>query len=160
MSNRKTNLLAAMALISPVYLGFAAGEAFAAPSEADSYVQSAQRMIQNNDLKGAEIQLRNAVQKAPADATIRMQLAEVYIRQGNTSAAEAELLAAKQRGGAPPDRLAMLLAEGMFRNGEYGGLLRERPSGNRPPADESAARTYRGFALLPVGYTNAGEAAL
>src|SRR5882724_12472762 len=111
MNNRKTQLRAAMALITPVYLAFAAGDAFAAPSEADSYVQSAQTLIQKNDLKGAEIQLRNAVQKAPADVTIRMQLAELYIRQGNTSAAEAELLVVKQRGGAAPDRLAVLLAE-------------------------------------------------
>src|SRR3979409_1187596 len=112
MSNRKTNLLAAMALITPVYLGFAAGQAFGAPSEADAYVQSAQALIQKNDLKGAEIQLRNAVQKAPTDGAIRMQLAEVSLRKGNSSAAEAELLVAKQRGAAP-DRLAMLLAEAM-----------------------------------------------
>src|SRR5882757_3924435 len=104
MSNRKTNLLATMAIVSPIFLGFAAGEAFAAPSEADAYVQSAQVLIQKNDLKGAEIQLRNAVQKSPADGAIRMLLAELYMRQGNTSAAEAELLVAKQRGAAP-DRL-------------------------------------------------------
>src|SRR6266852_385957 len=122
MSNRKTHLLAAMALVSPIFLGFAPGGALAAPSEADSYVQSAQALIQKNDLKGAEIQLRNAIQKAPTDAAIRLQLAEVYIRLGNNSAAEAELLVAKQRGAAP-ERLAMLLAEVMYRNGENGELL-------------------------------------
>src|ERR1700716_4203184 len=122
MSNRKTHMLAAMALFSPIFLGFGAGGALAAPSEADSYVQSAQALIQKNDLKGAEIQLRNAIQKAPTDGAIRLQLAEVYLRQGNTSAAEAELLVAKQRGVAP-DRLAMLLVEAMFRNGENGELL-------------------------------------
>jgi Flp pilus assembly protein TadD len=159
MSNRKTNLLAAVALVSPIFLSLAAGEALAAPSEADSYVQSAQELIKKNDLKGAEIQFRNAVQKAPTDPAIRMQLAELYIRVGNTSAAEAELLVAKQRGAAP-DRLTVLLAEVMFRNGETGQLLRELPAGNRAPAVESVVRTYRGMAQLALGDTNAAEAAM
>src|ERR1700682_2812101 len=109
MSTRKTQLLAAMALVTPIFLGFAAGGALAAASEADSYVQSAQELIKKNDLKGAEIQLRNATQKAPADGAIRLQLAEVYLRMGNSSAAEAELLRATQRG-APPAPLASLLS--------------------------------------------------
>ena len=152
MSDRKrTRLLAATALVTPILLGLAIGGAYAAENrDAQFYVQSAQRMLQNKDYRGAEIQLRNAAQRAPNDGTIHMQLAEVYLLQGNSSAAEAELTSAKQRG-VKDERLAMLLAETMFRNGEYGELLRDVPAANRAPETESVVRTYRGLAQFAVG---------
>src|SRR2546423_1777357 len=109
MSKQKKNRTVAMiALAMPILLA-SANAAYGANSEADSYVKSAQRLLQNKDVKGAEIQLRNAVQRDPSDGTIRMQLAELYILEGNFSAAEAELIAAKQRG-VTQEKLAMMLA--------------------------------------------------
>ena len=159
MSIRKKTLMTATALVAPVLLGVVAGETYAATPQVDSYVQSAQRLLQNNDLRGAEIQLRNAVQRAPADGLLRMQLAEVYIRQGNSIAAEAELIVAQQRG-VKQERLSLLLAEAMFQNGSYGELLREIPAGKRTAAVESMVRTYRGMAQLAIGDHDAAEAML
>src|SRR6185369_1702712 len=154
----KTRILAT-ALITPILAAVAMGPAFAANSEAEFYVRSAERLIQNKDLKGAEIQLRNAVQRAPQDGMLRMQLAELYLVMGNTSSAEAELIAARQRG-VTDERLAMLTAEVMFRNGEIGQLLREVPAGNRAPQIESVVRMYRGLASLSLGQMNDAQAML
>ena len=160
MSSRTKTRVLATVLITPIFAALAAGQAYAAANnEADFYVKSAQRLIQNKDLRGAEIQLRNAVQRAPQDGTLRMQLAELYLAMGNTSSAEAELIAAKQRG-VTDERLAMLLAEVMFRNGEVGELLRQVPSANRSPQTESVVRMYRGLAELTLGQMNNAQAML
>jgi putative PEP-CTERM system TPR-repeat lipoprotein len=141
--------MSVIALMAPVFLA-STGYALAAANEAEPFLQSAQSLLQKNDFRGAEIQLRNAAQKAPADGAIRMQLADLYIRQGNLRAAEAELIAAKQRGVAP-QRLEPVLAEVMYRLGEFGELLRQVPAANRPSETESIVRTYRGLAELAVG---------
>jgi putative PEP-CTERM system TPR-repeat lipoprotein len=146
----RTRFLAATALIAPILMGLATGGACAAVREADFYLRSAERLLQNNDLRGAEIQLRNAAQRAPQDGAIRMQLAEIYMRQGNINAAEAELTAAKQRG-VTDERLAMLLVQVMYAKGEYGPLLRDVPAGNRTAEVESVVRNFRGLAELAVG---------
>src|SRR5260221_14683902 len=156
---KKTPLMAAAALISPVLLSIVSGAAYAATQDADSYVQSAERLLQNNDLRGAEIQLRNAVRVAPADGMLRMQLGEVYMREANISAGEAELIAAKQRG-VKDERLSMLLAEAMYKNGRATDLLREVPAAGRSFGVESVVRTYRGLALPLIGDTVAAEAML
>ena len=150
MSNRTKQRILATVLGGPIIAALLVGSAGAATREADFYLRSAQRMIQNNDLKGAEVQLRNAAQRAPTDGTIRMQLAELYVQLGNVNAAEAELIAAKQRG-VNSERHAMLLAEVMFRSGEFGQLLREVPAANRAPQVESLIRTYRGLSQLAIG---------
>ena len=98
MTQSKARFMAAAALVVPMFAGLAAGSATAADRDAESYVRSAQQLLETRDYKGAEIQLRNAVQRAPTDGSIRMQLAELYLTLGNANAAEAELIAAKQRG--------------------------------------------------------------
>jgi predicted Zn-dependent protease len=125
----------------------------------DFYVKSAQRLIQNKDFKGAEIQLRNAVQRAPQDGMLRMQLAELYLVMGNTSSAEAELIAARQRG-VTDERLAMLTAEVMFRNGEIGELLRQVPRAIARRRSRVVVRMYRGLADLSLGQMNDAQAML
>src|SRR4051794_31824774 len=98
--------LTAVALVA--LMSVASGPLYAA-ADPDSFVESAKNLIAKNDLKGAEIQLRNAVHRAPQDGTLRMELARLYLRQGNIAASEAELIAAKQRGITSEDH-AMLLA--------------------------------------------------
>ena len=159
MRQSKTRLLAAGAIILPILAGLSTGSASAANQEADFYLRSAQRLLQNRDLKGAEIQFRNAIQRAPGDGSIRLQLAELYLSEGNANAAEAELIAAKQRG-VTDEKLPRLQAEAMFMQGEFGEMLREIPAGNRTPAVESVIRTYRGLADLAIGQTNDGKAML
>ena len=144
--------LTTTAFAMPILVGLAAGGAHAA-SNADSYVQNAERLLQNHDLKGAEAQLQKAVELAPQDGFIHMQLAEIYVQQGNMNPAEAELIIAKQRGVAEEFRAA-LLSQVMYIRSEFGQLLRDVPAGNRAPETESTVRTYRGLAELVIGDNN------
>ena len=116
-------------------------------------------MLKRGDLRGAEIQLRNAVQRSPEDTASRLQLAELYLLEGNALAAEAELIVAR-RLERNSDRVAKLLAEAMYRNGEYGELLRDISAGNRSPDVESLVRTFRGLAELALGNTDSAVAML
>lgn len=141
--------LAIRALAVPIFVGLAAGGAHAAEN-ADSYVQNAERLVENHDLNGAESQLRKAAQLAPQDGFVHMRLAEIYVQQGRMNDAAAELILAKQRGVAEEFRAA-LLSQVMYTKQEFGDLLRSLPAGNRPPDIESTVRTYRGLAELFIG---------
>ena len=131
------------------------GAAFALPEEAETYVQSADQLIQKGDLRGAVIQLRNAIQKAPDDGALRVKLGQIYLALGDPIAAEATVVAARERG-VPEELTAALLAEAIYQQGDFGRLLKAVPAGNRPAKAESAVRTMRGLAYLAVGeYPNA-----
>src|SRR5665213_4035188 len=77
-------------------VGVAAAPAFATGEESESYVNDAKALLQKGDLKGAEIQLRNAVRANPEDAKTHIELGEVYLRLGNYVAAEAEARQAQE----------------------------------------------------------------
>lgn len=146
---KKLRRLATRAFAVPILIGLAVGRADAA-ANADSYVQNAERLVENHDLNGAESQLRKAAQLAPQDGFIHMRLAEIYVQQGRMNDAAAELILAKQRGVAEEFRAA-LLSQVMYTQREFGDLLRSVPAGNRPPDIESTVRTYRGLAELVIG---------
>jgi putative PEP-CTERM system TPR-repeat lipoprotein len=145
-----TAFITAATLTGLISIGVA--PACAAP-DTDGLLQSAQSLVAKNDLKGAEAQLRLALKRAPQDGSLRVELARVYLRQGDTAGAEAELLAAKQLG-IISDDLVTMLAETMFKRGQLGELLREVPARDRRPAVESIVRTYRGMAQLALKNVN------
>ena len=131
------------------------GAAFALPEEAETYVQSADQLIQKGDLRGAAIQLRNAIQKAPDDGTLRVRLGQIYLALGDPIAAEATVVAARERG-VPEELTAALLAQAIYQQGDFGRLLKAVPAGNRPAKTESEVRNLRGLAHLALGeYPNA-----
>jgi putative PEP-CTERM system TPR-repeat lipoprotein len=118
--------------------------------DADSYLQSAHKLEKANDLRGAEIQLRNAAAAEPGNSAIRLELARVYLKLANPNAAEAELFAAHWRG-ANEANAAPLMAQAMLEMGQLGDLLKNVPAGSRPPKLESQVRSYRGMAALGLG---------
>jgi putative PEP-CTERM system TPR-repeat lipoprotein len=148
----KTTLIMGIAFVVPV-IGVATWAARTSSGDAAFYTKSAGRLLKSGDLRSAEIQLRNAVQRAPDDTASRLQLAELYLLSGNSLAAEAELIVAR-RLERNSDRVAKLLAEAMYRNSEYGELLRDLPAGNRAPETESLVRSFRGLAELAIGNTD------
>ena len=131
----------------------------ALPEEAETYVQSADQLLQKGDLRGAAIQLRNAIQKAPEDGALRVKLGQVYLALGDPVAAEATVIAARERG-IPEDLTAALLAEALYKQGNFGRLLKVVPAGNRPAEAESAVRTFRGLAHLALGENSNAETML
>src|SRR5438105_2276489 len=93
---RSAILAAAIAAFSP---------SLVSPARAVSYVEDAQQFLKQGDAKSAVIQLRNAVRDAPDDLKLRAQLAEAYLRLGDTRSAEREARAARERRGAETDYL-------------------------------------------------------
>src|SRR5258708_36462975 len=95
----------------------ASGGIFARTGEAESYNQSADQLLKKGDLRGAAIQLRNAIQKDPEDGTLRLKLAQIDLRLGEMVAAEAAAMAAKERG-VSEEQVAPVLAEALYSEGE------------------------------------------
>src|SRR5436305_7410672 len=79
------------------------------PAEARSYVEEAQSYLKKGDIKSALIQMRNAVREAPDDPSIRVQLAELYLRSGDPVSAEREARAARERKADEAQYLPVLL---------------------------------------------------
>ena len=123
---------------------------------ADSYLQSAHDYEKARDFKSAEIQLRNALEADPGNGAVCIELAKVYLAQGNPNAAQAELYAAHTRG-VHDVVIAPLMAQAMLGIGQFGDLLKNVPASNRPAKVESIVRTYRGLAFLGLNETASAE---
>ncbi len=121
--------------------------AAADPKRAESYLSDAARSLQNNDVKGAAIDLRNAVQSDPDNGKARYELGVVLLQLSELSAAETQLRAALARN-YDSDKVAAPLAETLLRLERNQELLDEIPAGERPPEIEATIRVARGYALL------------
>lgn len=118
--------------------------------DAASYIASARQHLKQNDFRGAEIELRNALREEPKNSQARVMLAKLYLDGGAPNMALAELLMARQAG-TPDFVVAPLQAEALYNRGRIGDLLKTVPPGKRPPQAESIVRTYRGLAQLSLG---------
>lgn len=141
------SLVWALALVAA--LSWTSG-ASARTEEAETYNQSADQLLKKGDLRGAVIQLRNAIQKDPEDGALRLKLAQLDLRLGELLAAEASAAAAKERGVAE-EQVAPVLAEALYLQGEYGRLLKSVLAGDRAPKTESVVRMLRGLSHLSLG---------
>jgi tetratricopeptide (TPR) repeat protein len=150
--------------------GFTSTNADAAAQDAAALVKAGEQLLQKNDAKGAEAQFQQAIQQAPNDASVRIELARVYLKQNNLHAAEAELALVKQKrflvdksnytNVELSEQLDATLSEILYREGESGRLLREVLVGNRKPQLESVVRTYRGLAELGFNQRAAAQTML
>ena len=124
--------------------------------EAEKFNQSADELLRKGDLRGAAIQLRNAVQKDPEDGLLRLKLAQVNFRLGDALAAEAGAIAAKERG-VPEAQVAPVLAEALYAEGDFGRVLKSVQPGDRDPKIESVVRGMLGLAHLALGEWSEAE---
>jgi|GEM_PF-3773687 len=141
MSLRRTLLLA------PVVGALALSHAAADISKHEISAPAAQSV---NDLRAAEIKLRNDIEQSPNNPSLRLDLAKIYLRLGNYNGAQAELTMARQLH-AKDELLAPLIAQTMSESGAFADLLRNVPEGNRPAKAESVVRAYRGQAQMAIG---------
>ncbi len=126
---------------------------------ADAYSDSAQTLIDQGNLKGAAIELRNAAQNQPQNPDIHLRLTRIYLDLGNIPAADAEIHSAIAQG-ADEAKSAPLLGQVLLREGKLTQVLKDVPSGNRPAAAESAVRLARGLAYLGLHQIADAEPAL
>jgi cellulose synthase operon protein C len=127
-----------------------------AARDAQSFYIDAQAQIAKGDYKTAIISLRNAIKANPNDASLRLQLADVYMRLENYPAVEAWARLARQVGGSE-DQVDPLLARAMVLEYRYSALIQSMETGSRAPAAEAAVRVSLAIAHIMRGDVDVGE---
>ena len=120
--------------------------------DARSYVDDANKLIAGGNLRGAEIQLRNAARLDPTDPAVHLALAQVYRKLANFPAAEAEARLARQNPGDYPDIADAdgTLAWAMLEQGKLTPLFQSIHPADRDPKAESMVRDALGSAHLEL----------
>ena len=152
-NHKKSRAILAAAVAIPLSVGLAAcgDRQQQSANDAKTAVAAGERLLQDNNLKGAEAQFRHAASLAPQDETIHLRLARLYLKENEVNAAEAELIPLKQTS-MQSEQYHAVLAEVMARQGKAVELLRDIPAGSRSPEVEAEIRSYRGFAELTLGH--------
>ena len=122
----------------------------------DQRVEKAARLIEQGDYRAADIELRNALQKAPDHARGRALLARTTFWRGDAVAAERELERALAAG-VPPAEVARLRADLLRALGRYADLevyARSNDSG----LDASDRAMMLGYAQLGLGQLDSARA--
>ena len=117
-----------------------------------NHAATAEQLLRENDLKGAEAEFRRAAAYAPQDANLHFQLARIYLQENQVNDAEAELIPLKQTQ-MQSEGFHALLAEVLARQGRAVELLRDIPAGSRSSELESQIRAFRGLSELELGHT-------
>lgn len=111
------------------------------------YLSSAQQALKKGDIRGAEIDLRNAVRADPQNAAAHYWLGRVSFQLGDPVAGEREAEAAAARG-FDPQLAARLLGESLLAEGKYNDLLQKmQPNGKSADLDATML-VFRGYAEI------------
>jgi putative PEP-CTERM system TPR-repeat lipoprotein len=141
-----------------VVLGAAGGGYYAFGRTTDP-VKKAQQLLSKGDLRGAQIELRNAVRQNPESPEAHMRLGQTQMQLGDPVAGEKELKTARDLGG---DRWTILpiLGEAYMQQSRYKDILTEIPP--EGPTPEIAARNLmlRAMAQVALNDIDAARATL
>jgi len=141
-------------LVPLVVLGAIGGAVYWKYGRARDPFSNAQKLMDLGDLRGAQLELRNAVRANPNNAAAHFRLGQVAQRLGDPVAAEKELKQARELG-FEARLINPTLAQSYMAQGKYKELLRDfSPQGlpveqatplliNRALASSSAAATSR-----------------
>ena len=102
------------------------GQSGCGGESSQTLLTQARNSLKAGDAKTAFIQLKSAIQKDEKNAEARFELAQIHMQHGDYAAAEKELRRAREYGLAA-DRVNPLLAQVMFRLGEFQTVLDEIP---------------------------------
>jgi putative PEP-CTERM system TPR-repeat lipoprotein len=117
-------------------------------AQAADYLTQAQQMLAKGDLRGAQIQLRNAVRSNPSSGAAHFQLALTDLKLGDAVAAEKEARAAREAGYDAAAAIS-LLGQSYLAEGRASDLLKELTVGPKDdPAVAASILVVRGLALL------------
>ena len=115
----------------------------------DQRVERAERLIEQGDYRAADIELRNALQKAPEHARGRALLARTTFWRGDAVAADRELERALAAG-VPPAEVARLRADLLRAHGRYPDLEAHARS-NDSGLGAADRAMFLGYAQLGLG---------
>lgn len=127
-------------------------------SEQDQ-LSSAQKRIEQKDVSGAVIELKNLLQQSPDNAQARQMLGKALLDAGDMAGAEIELRRAWELGG-PRDELAPLLADALLNSGQSRKVIGEfNDQSLADPAAMSRLQQLLALAYLAQGNLQEAKAA-
>jgi putative PEP-CTERM system TPR-repeat lipoprotein len=147
MQRHATKLKLSAALVSGAFTLVALSGCGHSESTA-TLLAEAQQYQQKGDLKGALIQLKNAVEKSPEDGEARFQLGSLEMEMRDVASAEKELRKARSLG-IPTDRVLPLLGKVDLQQGHFKELLEDIPA--EQAAKSALLLALRGDALIATG---------
>jgi putative PEP-CTERM system TPR-repeat lipoprotein len=106
------------------------------------FMKNAQKALDNGDLRLALIELKNAARTAPANTEVRIKLAEVELRAGDSASAEREVRQAATDGADKQAYLPTLLGA-ILAQGHGADLLTEFPDPAAGSTEPTAADILR-----------------
>ena len=124
-----------------------------------SPMDNARALEAKGDLRGAQIELRNAVKDDPSNAAARAALARLQLQAGDPIAAEREVRAARELGSSE-DLTTPVLAQALLAQQRFADVLREIPAANPNPNAASANLVSRGIAQMALQDLPAATASL
>jgi putative PEP-CTERM system TPR-repeat lipoprotein len=139
---------AACALLILVHIFAAVGAALA--DESLAYYDRAAKYVEAGKLEAAVIELKNALQRDPANVEARLLLGNVYLRLGDGSSAENTLKAA-ERYGIDGDRIAAPLGRALLLQGRFTEVLSGFDPAGREPSIAFELGLLRGEAQTGLG---------
>lgn len=127
---------------------------------AADYIHQAQAHRIAGDIPAAIIDLKNALQKNPQNLSARILLGKSYLDLSEGTAAEAELMKAKQEG-AYPLAIALPLAEAKLARGEFKDALAEaNPPSGASNSLKASLLSVQARANMALGHTDEAQDAL
>lgn len=128
------------------------------PKTTAEYLSDAQALRGKGDLKGAVIELRNALQRNPDDGLARALLGRVEAETGDGATAEKDLRRAMELQ-IPKGALLKSLAEALRLQDRHQAVLTEIVPGDAmPPAERARLLAWRGDAWLALAKPDKAEA--
>jgi putative PEP-CTERM system TPR-repeat lipoprotein len=128
----------------------------AGTSNVSKLYEDALQRFNQQDHRGAMIQLKTALQRNPRDLPSLILMGRVFLKLGYAHAAEEQLKRARGAG-ADDSQILAPLAHAYLAQGKYEALLKEVPRGLRAPEIEVEILHLRGQALLELRETARAE---
>lgn len=139
-------IFAAAAIAALILTGAnSASRAAATTGETSSFYENALIRFNKKDFAGAIIQLRNVLQKDPANLAARILMGKSHVRVGAAASAEKELELAR-KAGADEELIIEDLARAYILQRKFEELLENIRPGNRSPSIEAQILTARALA--------------
>ena len=114
-----------------------------------SPIANARDLVARGEIRGALLELRNAVRKDPGNAEAHFALGSLQLQVGDVVAAEKELKAAAAAG-YKGTATVPLLARSYLAQNKFKDLLKEFPSAGLPPEDAAAVLVSRSLAQIAL----------
>ncbi len=153
---KKTALLAGT--VAVILCGGGAGAWYVLHHDRDPMVM-AREMMARGDVRGAGLELRNAVRDQPENAEAHFRLAEIELAEGDPVAAEREARLARRTGYAAA-AANQLTAQALLRQGKDQALLEEFKPDGLAPAQAVPLLVIRALAQLGLQDPAAASASI